>query len=112
MVFEFDNVGLNNGITTGNTPILFSATSTPETLVQSMKAAIEGANLGLTTTVLANAVLQLNDTPRFSTDTSSAPTLISSGVPGGANAVTFIQDASFTGADAVCSGFQVGQLGD
>lgn len=99
ITFEFDNVDLNNGFVAGQTPILFSNTSTPESLVQSMKAAIEGAGLGLTTTILPGGILELNDTPRYTTDTSNAPTIIKSGVPGGANAVTFIQDASFTGRD-------------
>lgn len=99
VTFEFDNVDLSNGFTSGNQPILFSSTTTPATLVQSMKAAIEGAGLGLTTTVLSGGILELNDTPRFITDTTNAPTLVKTGVPGGANAVTFIQDPSFTGGD-------------
>jgi hypothetical protein len=64
-----------------------------------MKAAIEASTLGLTTNILSGGILELNDTPRYSTDTSTAPTLVKSGVPGGANAVTFIQSSSFTGED-------------
>ncbi len=46
-----------------------------------MKAAIESAGLGLTTTLLPNGVIQLNDTPRFTIDTAAAPRLIKTGVP-------------------------------
>ena len=101
VTFEFENVTFGNGFTAGNIPILFSATSTPESVVQSMKAVIEGSSLGLTTTVLPNGVLELNDTPRYQIDSRGAPTLLKSGVPGGANAVFFIEDSNFTGADMV-----------
>ncbi len=99
VTFEFDNVDSGSGFIGSNTPILYSNSTTSDTLVQSMKAAIEGAGLGLTTTVLAGARLQLNDTPLFVTNISGAPTLNKSGVPGGANPVLFIQDPSFTGLD-------------
>lgn len=99
VTFEFNNVDLNNGFNPSNTQIQFSNTTSPDTLIMSMKAAIEAAGLGLTTTVLSNATLELNDTPRFVTNVSGAPTLVQTGVPGGANPVPFIQDPSFTGAD-------------
>ena len=99
VTFEFNNVDLNNGFDPANTQIQFSNTTTPATLIDSMKAAIEAAGLGLTTTVMANATLQLNDTPRFITNVSGAPTLALSGLPGGANAVKFVQDPSFTDVD-------------
>ena len=101
VTFEFENVTFGNGFTAGNIPILFSATSTPDSVVQSMKAVIEGSSLGLTTTVLPNGTLELNDSPRYQIDSRGAPTLIKTGVPGGSNAVFFIQDANFTGADMV-----------
>lgn len=99
VTFEFDNVDLSNGFQNGNVPIRFDGTSTPDTVVSNMKAAIEGAVSGLTTTALPNGILQLNDTPQFATDVSGAASLVKSGVPGGANAVSFIQDVSFTGDD-------------
>ncbi|MEO8269604.1 MAG: cadherin-like domain-containing protein, partial [Aureliella sp.] len=99
VTFEFNNVDLNNGFNPSNTQIQFSDTTSPATLIASMKAAIEAAGLGLTTTVLADATLELNDTPRYLTDVSGAPTLVKTGVPGGANPVQFIQDSNFTGAD-------------
>ena len=99
VTFEFNNVDLNNGFDPDNTQIQFSNTTTPATLIDAMKAAIEAAGLGLTTTVLPNATLQLNDTPRFTTNVSGAPTLALTGLAGGANAVMFIQDPSFTAAD-------------
>jgi hypothetical protein len=99
VTFEFNNVDLNNGFNPSNTQIQFSNTTSPATLITSMKAAIEAAGLGLTTNVLTDATLELNDTPRFAIDVSGAPTLVQTGVPGGANPVWFIQDPSFTGAD-------------
>ncbi len=98
VVFEFENVDFGNGFAVGNSAILFSSsTSTPESVVASMKAEIEDSGLGLTATVLPGGVLELNDTPRFVIDTRGAPTLLRSGVPGGANAVFFVQDSSFDG---------------
>ncbi|MGB7325807.1 MAG: hypothetical protein WBD31_13115, partial [Rubripirellula sp.] len=99
VTFEFENVDFGNGYSLANTPILFSSNSTPESVVASMQAVIEGSVLGLTTTALPGGILELNATPRYTIDTSSSPTLIVSGVPGGANAVKFIQDGSFTGSD-------------
>ncbi|MCA9125525.1 MAG: tandem-95 repeat protein [Planctomycetales bacterium] len=99
VTFEFENVDVSNGFGSGSIPIRFSSTSTADSLVQSMKASIEGAGIGLTANVLPGGILQLNDSPRYSTDTTNAPTIIQSGVPGGAKQVFFIQDASFTGTD-------------
>lgn len=98
VTFEFDNVDFGNGFTAGRTPILFRNNSTPESVVDTMKAVIEGTGLGLTTTTLAGGVLQLNDTPRFTISTSGAPSLRRTGVPGGAQAVSFVQDRSFDAA--------------
>ncbi len=95
ITFEFDNVDLGNQFTAGRTPIFFRNNSTPESVVDTMKAVIEGTVLGLTTTVNVGGVLQLNDTPRFTIDTRNAPSLRRTGVPGGARAVNFIQDRSF-----------------
>ncbi len=95
VTFEFENVTVGDGFAVGNVPILFSSSSTPDSVVQSMKTVIEGSSLGLTTTVLPNGILELNDTPRYQIDLRGAPTLIKSGVPGGANAVFFIEDANF-----------------
>ncbi|MCR9295349.1 MAG: Ig-like domain-containing protein [bacterium] len=97
--FEFENVDQGNGFVIGRIPILFSAGSTADSVVESMRAAIQGAGLGLVPTAIPGGILQLNDTPVYTTDTSTAPTLLKSGVAGGANAVSFIQDVSFTGED-------------
>ncbi|MEZ6135389.1 MAG: tandem-95 repeat protein [Pirellulaceae bacterium] len=99
VTFEFDNADFNNGFSLGNSQILFSSSSTPDSVVQSMKAAIEGSILGLTANALPGGVLELNDTPRYSIDTTNSPTLVKSGVPGGSQAIAFFQDASFTGED-------------
>ncbi len=95
VTFEFDNVDRANGSTAGRTPILFRTNSTPQTVADTMKAVIEGSALGLTTQVLPGGILQLNDTPRFIIDSTGSPSLRRTGVPGGAKAVSFIQDRSF-----------------
>jgi len=94
--FEFDDVTLSNGIAAGNVAILFSPTSTVQSILSSMRAAINSAGLGLDSQILPGNLLQLNDSPRHSIDTSLAPTLVRSGVPGGTNRVPFVPDASFT----------------
>jgi Bacterial Ig domain/Dockerin type I domain/GEVED domain len=103
VTFEFENVDIGNGFVSGRVPILFGNNSTPDTVAQSMKAAIESAGLGLTTTVIPGGILQLNDSPQYTISSAQAPNLIQTGVPGGANAVRFIQDASFTSTDVKLS---------
>ncbi|MFO0940770.1 MAG: Ig-like domain-containing protein [Pirellulales bacterium] len=101
VTFEFDNVDLGNGFNTLNSPILFSSTSTADSVVQSMKAVIEGAGLGLSTTVIPGGIIQLNASPTYTVDSTLSPSLIQTGVAGGAQAVNFIEDPSFTGEDMV-----------
>lgn len=97
--FEFDDVTLSNGVSSGNVAILFSPNSTVQSILSSMRAAINSAGLELDSQILAGSRLQLNDTPRHSIDTSLAPTLVRSGVPGGTNRVPFLPDAIFTSED-------------
>ncbi len=101
ITFEFDNVDLGNGFVSTNSPILISSTSSPDSVVQSMKAVIEGSVLGLTTTILAGGKIQLNATPTYTVDATLSPSLIQTGVAGGAQAVRFLEDASFSGEDMV-----------
>ncbi len=61
-----------------------------------MKAAIEASALGLQTQVLGATSLRLLATPSYTISTASAPSLNHTGVPGGANAIVFAQDISFT----------------
>ncbi len=96
--FEFDDASLNNGSTLGRIPILYSSGSTTATILQTMQAAINGAGLGLATTINGD-VLQLNDRPTFTTDVTGAPTLVKTGVPRGATPVRFFADSSFTSTD-------------
>jgi hypothetical protein len=95
--FEFVNVSLGGGAATGRLPILFSNSSTRSELFAAMKTAIESSTLGLSTTVIATTTLRFADTPRYTYDFSGAPSLLRTGVPGGAIAVPFIQDQTFTG---------------
>ena len=99
VVFEFENIDTNTGFTAGRTPILFNSTSTIDAVTQAMKAAIESAGLGLTTTLLGNGTFQINDSPPFTIDTSLAPKLIRTAAPSGVNPIAFIQDSSFTASD-------------
>ncbi len=98
VTFEFDDVGLNNGSTLGRVPILYGSTSTVATILQTMQAAINGAGLGLATTI-AGEVLSLNDRPTFTIDVTGSPTVVKTGVPGGATPVFFFADSSFTSTD-------------
>jgi hypothetical protein len=95
--FEFVNVSLGGGAATGRLPILFSNSSTRDELFAAMKTAIESSTLGLSTTVIAATTLRFADTPRYTYDFSGAPSLLRTGVPGGAIAVPFIQDQTFNG---------------
>lgn len=103
VTFEFDNVDLGNGFSSTNSPILISSTSSPDSVVQSMKAVIEGSVLGLTTTLLAGGKIQLNATPTYTVNATLSPSLIKTGVAGGAQAVKFLEGSSFTGEDMVDS---------
>lgn len=94
--FEFVNVSLGGGAVAGRIPILFTNASTRADVITAMKVAIEGAGLGLATTVLGPSSLRLLDTPKFVYDFSNAPSLNRTGVPGGATAIQFTQDVSFT----------------
>ena len=94
--FEFVNVSLGGGAVSGRTPILYTNASTRADVITAMKVAIEGAGLGLTTTVLGSSTLRFIDTPRFTYDFGTAPSLKITGVPGGANPIQFVQDISFT----------------
>jgi hypothetical protein len=95
-VFEFVNVSLGGGAAAGRIPILYDNSSTQADVITSMKAAIEGARLSLSTTVLGPSSLRMEDTPRYTYDFSTAPSLLRTGVPGGAYAIPFVQDGSFT----------------
>ncbi|HUP81948.1 MAG TPA: Ig-like domain-containing protein, partial [Pirellula sp.] len=96
VVFEFVNVSSGGTATAGRVPILFSNASTRDQVIAAMKAAIEGAGLGLTNSVVGPASLRLLDTPKFVYDFRTAPSLSKSGVSGGATPIQFLQDVSFT----------------
>jgi Bacterial Ig domain/Bacterial pre-peptidase C-terminal domain/Dockerin type I domain/GEVED domain len=105
VVFEFDNTTLLNGTTGNNIPIRFAfnaSTGQGDSLIQIVgfaKTAIENAGLGLLGRVTQlGEVLQISDTPRFRY-TSNTQNLNIGGLPGGAFPISFVPDASFTGAD-------------
>ncbi|GIX00191.1 MAG: hypothetical protein KatS3mg111_3523 [Pirellulaceae bacterium] len=100
VTFELEDVDRNNGVSSSNVPVRFSFTNgTRQTLGQAIKAAVEGAGLDLTVDVLADGTLAFDAKPTHRFDISGAPSLRISGVPGGAKAVHFVQDPSFTGSD-------------
>lgn len=96
VTFEFENVSIGNGFVSGRTPILFSNSSTRTDVITAMKAAIEASSLGLATQVIGTTSLRLLATPSYTIDTTSAPSIDHTGVPGGANAIVFSQDITFS----------------
>jgi hypothetical protein len=84
VTFEFEEATAANGVTLGNIAIPFTKGAAVDNVVSAMKAAIDGANLGLQTTiVVGTGRLELNDTYRHLTDVSQS-SLTTVGVPGGA----------------------------
>ena len=96
VVFEFDNISRANGVTAGRVPVSYTDLSTIADVRNAMKAAIEDAGLGLTVELLPEG-LRLNDTSQYTVDVSTSPSLLKTGLPGGAFPVRFVQDAAFTG---------------
>ena len=95
VTFEFENLSIGNGRDPSRTPIRYNNQSSRADVLAAMKAAIESSILGLATVVQANG-LRLLDTARFTTNIDNAPSLVLSGVPGGAVPISFVQDQSFT----------------
>ena len=87
VTFEFEDTAVGNGVTPGNVAIPFSR-GWPSTLVTAaMKSAIDGANLGLQTSIVpGTGQLILGDNFRHITDVRNS-SLTKTGVPGGAIAV-------------------------
>lgn len=102
--FEFDSVESGGGVQPGNIQVSFQPNSSPGDIAESLVAAIRNNNGGLRFTPgldgtifpiaetdengeLTGAVI-LNDLPGTQVDTSEAPTLNVTGVPGGAIPIT------------------------
>ncbi len=97
VTFEFDNTSLNNGRNSTRTSIQYTNLSTQSEIAEAMRIAIEGSGLGLTGSNLGNAV-RLFDSPTYTYDLSGTTSIAISGVAGGAVAVPYNRDASFTSA--------------
>jgi hypothetical protein len=95
VVFEFEDLSIGNGKDPTRTAIRYDNRSTRSDVLASMKAAIESSLLGLSTFVQSDG-LKLLDTARFNTNIDNATSLTIKGVAGGAIAIPFIQDPSFT----------------
>ena len=95
VTFEFENLSIGNGRDPSRTPIRYNNQSSRGDVFLAMKAAIESSGLGLTTVVQANGI-RLLDNAKFTTNIDNAPSLVLSGVPGGAVPISFVQDQSFT----------------
>ncbi len=99
-IFEFENISASNGVIAGHIPILFDNASTRADVANAIAAAIEASIIGYQVEVQADGRVRLLDTPRSTSDIVFAPSLRSEGVPGGAMAIRFAQDSTFT-ADQV-----------
>ena len=95
VTFEFENLSIGNGRDPSRTPIRYNNQSSSTDVLAAMKAAIESSILGLATVIQANG-LRLLDTAKFTTNIDNAPSLLLTGVPGGAVPISFVQDQSFT----------------
>ena len=111
-VFEFEDAGLNNGVSPGSVSILFRNGDLVETVSDSMAAAIRSAGLGLNAAAsIGNGRVRLFDTTRHITRIVVG-NLIKSGVAGGAVPVEFqpnLDDDQV--AKAIVEAINVGQLG-
>ncbi|MEM8910223.1 MAG: Ig-like domain-containing protein [Planctomycetota bacterium] len=98
--FEFESVDANNGVAQGNIPVPFESNSSPGEIAENLTAAIINNRGGLRFRTdemgveqlpvaqvvdgVATGAVILNDLPGTQIDTSLAPTLDVTGVPGGA----------------------------
>ena len=95
VTFEFENLSIGNGRNPAFTPIRYNNQSSRNDVFLAMKATIESSVLGLTTVIQSNG-LRLLDNAKFTTNIDNAPSLVMTGVPGGAIPISFVQDQSFT----------------
>jgi VCBS repeat-containing protein len=92
VVFEFDN----NGLTTpGRRAIVFVAGDSADSLAGKISAAISGAGLGLTPTTITGGIVRLNE-PSGTILQLISTSLSSTGVAGGASAISYIPSSSVT----------------
>ncbi|MEL6106560.1 MAG: Ig-like domain-containing protein [Planctomycetota bacterium] len=84
--YEFESVNNGGGITTGNVAVPFQPGSSTLEVANSLAAAITNNNggLNLSASVNADGQVALQDLPGTLVDVTQAPTLILTGVPGGA----------------------------
>ncbi|TWU06030.1 tandem-95 repeat protein [Stieleria varia] len=90
--FEFDSVAGGGGVNQGNVPVPFQPGSTTGDVAVSLAAAIRNNLNGLVLSPVAElddlgvptGVVALNDLPGTAVNVTQAPTLLVSGVPGGA----------------------------
>ncbi|MFN7629301.1 MAG: hypothetical protein ACK5PZ_20950, partial [Pirellula sp.] len=95
VTFEFENLSLGNGYNPSRTPIRFTNGDSRQRVYEAMQATIKSSALKLDTDITSDG-LRLRDNASFLINTDNAPSLRKLGVPGGAIAVPFVQDASFT----------------
>jgi len=95
VTFEFENLSLGNGYSPSRTPIRFTNGDSRQRVYEAMQATIKSSALKLDTDITSDG-LRLRDNASFLINADNAPSLRKLGVPGGAIAVPFVQDASFT----------------
>ncbi|MEM6472678.1 MAG: Ig-like domain-containing protein, partial [Planctomycetota bacterium] len=92
--YEFESVTNGGGVTDGRVPVPFQPGSTPLDVANSLAAAMSSNDGGLTFApeVTAEGLVILNDVPGTVIDLSNAPSIILTGVPGGATPISIAPD--------------------
>nr|WP_233148154.1 Ig-like domain-containing protein [Rhodopirellula sp. MGV] len=90
VTYEFESVVNGGGVGQGHIPVPFQPTSTPVDVANSLAAAISSnpGGLNVDPQVTPEGRVELNDVAGTTVDVSSAASVILTGVPGGANAVS------------------------
>lgn len=94
VTYEFESVSNGGGVASGNIPVSFQLGSTPLDVARSLAGAIQSNSGGLTLSpmVNANGLVELNDVPGTAVNVTGAPSIILTGVPGGATQIDIAPD--------------------
>jgi hypothetical protein len=95
VTFEFENLSVANGRDPNRIPIRYTNQDSRQRVYQAMQATIKSSALNLDSDITSSGLV-LRDNAQYLTNIDNAPSLQLTGVPGGAIAIPFIQDPSFT----------------
>ncbi|MEO1616994.1 MAG: Ig-like domain-containing protein [Planctomycetota bacterium] len=92
--YEFESVTNGGGVTGNRVPVPFQPGSTPQDVANSLAAAMSSNDGGLTfdPEVTPEGLVVLNDIPGTVIDLANAPSIILTGVPGGATPISIAPD--------------------